>query len=136
MPEERPRVGTIAGFDLTVPDAEAIRDFYGAVAGWRPESLDMGGYSDFVMTAESGGIPVAGVCHARGPNADLPPQWLAYIVVADLDTSVRRCIDLGGGVVAGPKWDAASMRYCVIRDPAGAVVALMEQPPGKEAKHP
>ena len=136
MSNDRPQVGTIAGFDLTVPDAEAIRDFYASVVGWRPEPLDMGGYSDFFMAAEPGGPPVAGVCHARGPNADLPPQWLAYVVVADLDASVRQCRDHGGDVVAGPKGDAASMRYCVIRDPAGAVVALMEQPPENEPERP
>ena len=116
--------GSIAGFDLTVPGAESVRDFYAAVVGWRPEPLDMGGYSDYVMTTATG-EPVAGVCHARGDNADLPPQWLAYIRVADLDASLERCRALGGSVVAGPK-GAAGGRYCVIGDPAGAVIALIE----------
>ena len=29
--------------------------------------------------------PVSGICHARGSNADLPPVWLIYITVADLE---------------------------------------------------
>ncbi len=117
-------VGSMAGFDLTVPGADRVRDFYAAVVGWRPEPLDMGGYSDYVMTTATG-EPVAGVCNARGDNADLPAQWLAYIRVDDLDARLERCRALGGRVVAGPK-GAAGGRYCVIGDPAGAVIALIE----------
>jgi predicted enzyme related to lactoylglutathione lyase len=32
----------VAWQDLTVPNAEAIRDFYAVVVGWRPEPVDMG----------------------------------------------------------------------------------------------
>ena len=74
---------------------------------------------------------VAGVCHARGSNAGLSPQWLVYITVADLDASLARCRELGGEVLAGPKGKPGSQRYAVIRDPAGAVAALYE--PGAAA---
>lgn len=120
-----PTVGTIAHLDLTVPDAESIRDFYADILGWQPQPLDMGGYSDFVMLAPDGATPVAGVCHARGENAGLPPQWLVYITVADLGASIARCQERGGSVIAGPKGEGAG-RYCVIRDPAGAAMALMQ----------
>ncbi|MDH3459016.1 MAG: VOC family protein [Gemmatimonadota bacterium] len=122
--KSKPRVGTIAWTDLTVPDAATLRDFYAKVVGWHHEPVDMGGYDDFTMLPSPDGEPIAGVCNARGPNADLPPQWLNYIVVADLDESVRVCRSLGGSVIVGPKAMNADSRYCVIRDPAGAVVAL------------
>src|SRR5438132_7184625 len=77
-----PEPGTISWQDLTVGDAEAVREFYQAVVGWKPEPLSMGAYSDFVMSAD--GTPVAGICHARAANADLPPVWLIYITVEDL----------------------------------------------------
>ena len=83
----RPAVGTIGWHDLTVEDAPAVRDFYTAVVGWKSEDVDMGGYADFQMLAPGSGEGVAGVCHARGPNADLPPQWLVYFVVADVDAA-------------------------------------------------
>ena len=60
--------GTIGWIDLTVPDADRVRDFYAEVVGWHPEPVDMDGYSDFVMKSP-GGAPAAGVCHARGTNA-------------------------------------------------------------------
>ena len=118
-----PAVGSIGWADLTVPDATTVRDFYQAVAGWTATPLDMGGYADFVM-ATPAGTPVAGVCHARGANAAIPPQWLVYITVADLDASVAECTRRGGAVLAGPRAAGKGARFCVIRDPAGAVAAL------------
>ena len=87
----------------------------------------MGGYSDFSMIAAATGDGVAGICHARGVNADLPPQWLIYFVVEDVDRSAARCVQQGGAVIAGPRSMGAS-RFCVIRDPGGAVCALVSGP--------
>ncbi len=68
---------------------------------------------------------MAGVCHARGANAELPPVWLIYVVVADLDASLAACRERGGQVIAGPR-SMGRARYAVIRDPAGAAVGLYQ----------
>lgn len=122
----QPQVGQIGWTDLTVDNAEELRDFYGAVVGWEPEPVDMGGYSDFNMTAPGDGTPAAGICHSRGNNAALPAQWLVYITVADLDASLGACANHGGKIVAGPTGMGSMGRYAVIQDPAGAVAALYE----------
>ena len=119
------QVGRIAWVDLTVPDAESLSGFYQSVMGWSRSELSMGDYDDYCMNEPRGGETVAGVCHARGPNADLPPAWLVYINVADLDASLQACRAGGGAVVAGPKPMGAG-RYAVIRDPQGAVCAIVE----------
>lgn len=119
-----PGPGTITWTDLTVEDAERIRDFYQAVIGWTPASLSMGTYADYVMKADDG-AEVAGVCHARGSNAELPPVWLVYITVEDLDRSLAECQRLGGAVLTPPR-SYAGGRFCVIRDPAGAICALYQ----------
>jgi uncharacterized protein len=119
-----PRPGSITWTDLTVDDAERIRDFYEAVTGWTPASLSMGTYADYVMQADDGN-EVAGICHARGSNADLPPVWLVYITVEDLNHSLQEC-DRLGGMVLTPARSYAGGRYCVIKDPAGAVCALYQ----------
>ena len=123
---ERPATGTIGWTDLSVEDAESVRDFYSEVVGWSTSSVDMGGYSDFNMQVPSSGVPVAGVCHARGSNADLPPVWLIYVNVDDLDKSIERCQALGGEIFSGPKSAGSMGRYCIIRDPAGAAMGLFE----------
>lgn len=95
--------GQIGWVDLTVPTAEAVRDFYREVVGWKVSEVEMGGYKDFCMNITGSEKPVAGICHARGNNADLPAQWLIYITVENLDQSMARCVDLGGKVNCGPK---------------------------------
>ena len=123
--QQRPAVGTMIGFDLTVEDADALRDFYAAVVAWEVESADMGGYTDYFMKSVETGETVAGICHARGDNAGLPPQWLSYVVVADLEASLAQCTARGGSVLTEIR-GGCEARYCVIRDPAGAALALME----------
>jgi predicted enzyme related to lactoylglutathione lyase len=122
---EKPETGSMVWIDLTVNDAETVRDFYTAVVGWTTEEVDMGGYSDFSMTTPDGGTTITGVCHARGVNADMPPAWMPYFTVADLDASIERCTVLGGEVVVGPR-TLGEGRFCVVKDPAGAVAALVE----------
>ena len=120
-------IGKIGWIDITVDDASGLRDFYAKVVGWKPEDVSMGEYSDYNMTMPASGTPAAGVCHARGGNADLPPQWLIYIVVEDADASARICTEHGGNIVAGPKGIGGG-KFCVIEDPAGAVCALYQPP--------
>lgn len=117
-------VGKIGWHDLTVENADEVRDFYSAVAGWTVQGCDMGGYEDYSMM--SGEDCVGGICHARGTNADMPAQWMIYITVADLDASMAACREKGGEVVVGPKTMGAA-RYCVVKDPAGAVAALYQK---------
>jgi predicted enzyme related to lactoylglutathione lyase len=120
------KVGTIGWVDLTVPNADDVRDFYQAVVGWTTTAVDMGGYSDYMMNAPDAGEGISGVCWKRGVNADLPSQWLMYITVADLDASIAATSERGGEILAGPRGMGSYGRYCVIRDPAGAVCALIQ----------
>lgn len=124
-------VGKISWIDITVDDADRLRDFYAKVVGWQPENVQMGDYADFNMTMPGSGEPAAGICHARGSNADLPPQWLIYIVVRDVAASATACADNGGEVIVQPR-PLSGGSFCVIRDPGGAVAALYE-PPAKQA---
>ncbi len=123
---ERPGVGTVGWIDLTVDDAEGVRDFYSGVVGWQTSDVDMGEYSDFTMNAPATGDAVAGVCHKRGGNAGLPSKWMVYFIVANADESAARCTELGGKVLVEPKDMGSHGRYCVIEDPAGATCALFE----------
>ncbi len=122
-----PRPGQLSWMDLTIPDADAVSAFYHEVVGWKVMPLSMGDYDDYVMTDPATDAAVAGVCHARGVNSDLPPQWLLYITVDKLEERIARCKELGGEILGGIRSLGASGRFCVIRDPAGAVMALHER---------
>ena len=125
--EEAPaptNIGRIEWLDLTVGDAECVKNFYANVIGWKTEDVDMGSYSDFNMNLPETGDTVAGVCHARGSNANLPSQWLVYVRVADVRASSEECEKRGGKVLDGPRRMGGS-NFCVIEDPAGACLALI-----------
>lgn len=124
--DERPARGAITWIDLTIPNADEVKRFYADVVGWKPEPVPMGDYDDWNMTAPGTGRPMAGVCHSRGVNADLPPQWLIYINVPNLDHSIAMVEELGGTIVRPATSMGSYGRYCVVKDPAGAVAALFE----------
>lgn len=126
MSNKKPEVGTITWFDLTVPNAEKVRDFYSKVVGWKPSPVSMGDYNDYTMNTPGSGNTVSGVCHARGSNAGLPAQWIIYITVEDVDKSSQQCVEMGGKIISGPKEISGYGKICVIQDPAGAVAALFE----------
>ena len=121
------QIGKIAWVDLAEPDAENLAGFYQRVIGWSRSELSMGDYDDYCMNEPRDSETVAGVCRARGPNADLPPAWLVYINVADLGTSLQACREGGGDMVTGPK-PMGEAEYAVVRDPEGAVCALVGRP--------
>lgn len=122
--EEVLETGAVIWTDLTVPNADEVKDFYSAVIGWKSEPVKMGDYNDYSMNSPETGRTIAGVCHSKGINADLPHQWLIYFTVKDVDKSVETCIRNGGEIIAGPRNMGRYGKYCVIKDPAGAVAAL------------
>ena len=119
-------VGAIVSTDLTVPNADVLKEFYAQVIGWIPEELNMGGepaYVDYIMKDAQGNW-VGGICHARRENADIPPQWIVYIHVADIKKSIEKCKKLGGKIIKEAFDKRGHYRYAMIQDPEGAIIAV------------
>lgn len=127
-PEVPGPVGRIAWLDLTVPDAAATLEFYRSVVGWSVQPVEMEDagqrYLDYRLLRDDG-APVAGVCHARGANADLPPVWMLYLPVGDLAESLRRVPEEGGTVIKALQGADGAYVYAAIQDPVGVSLALM-----------
>jgi hypothetical protein len=120
------RVGRIAWVDLTVADAESSRDFYKQVVGWSVQDVAMadGSYADYSMLGGDGEA-AAGICHAHGVNAGLPPVWMIYLPVDDLDESLRRVEAEGGKVVKATQVNDGKCTSAVVQDPVGVFVTLV-----------
>jgi len=127
MSQKKAPIGSVGWFDLTTDKADELKQFYESVVGWTSSDLSMGEYNDYVMSTPLSSEPVAGICHALGGNAELPPQWLMYVNVENVRDSAQQCTEQGGQVISPIKSIAGYGTYCVIRDPAGAVLALFEQ---------
>ena len=119
------QTGKIGWVDITVDDADGLRDFYADVVGLVPDPVSMGDYDDFNMTMPASGDAVCGICHARGGNSDLPGGWLIYFIVDDVEASAAACNARGGKIVVEPR-GLAGGRFCVIEDPSGANAALYQ----------
>lgn len=120
------KLGHMAWLDLSVENAGQVKDFYQDVIGWQSSPVSMGDYEDYAMHTPEDNTPVAGVCHAKGCNIDIPPAWLPYFLVADIDVAVEKVQALGGALVT-PIKSMGSDKFAVIKDPAGAVSALYQK---------
>lgn len=124
------RKGQIISADLTVDNATAIRDFYKEVIGWEVEEMPLKdgveAYNDYVVK-DSEGNWVGGICHNRGVNQGIPPQWMVYVNVADVGESVRRCIELGGKIIRESRDSHGNYQYVMIQDPAGAILGIVKE---------
>lgn len=117
------KIGRVNWLDITVKDADTLSEFYKEVVGWEKEAFDMGDYSDYIMKTANGDF-VSGICHAKGPNENLPPQWLVYISVENIDHSIAKCLELGGKTLSEKKDGGEGKFYCLVQDPAGAFFML------------
>lgn len=122
-------VGCIAWFDLTVPEAQATRDFYQQVIGWSVQDVEMAdgsdAYADYNMLGDDE-KPAAGVCHARGANTGLPAVWMMYLPVGDLGESVRLVSEEGGEVIKATQDAGGAYTQVVIQDPVGVCLTLVQ----------
>lgn len=118
--------------DITVSDADKLKDFYTQVFGWTVEEVAMedevGSYVDYAMVDKDGN-GVGGICNKRGVNKDLPSQWIVYFTVRDAQKSVETCLKLGGNILKESRNEDGEIFYALIEDPSGAVVAFMQEEP-------
>jgi predicted enzyme related to lactoylglutathione lyase len=126
--EEGAQVGSIAWLDLTVPNAEVTRDFYCPVVGWTTQDHEMtdddGTYHDYVLVGGDG-KPVGGICHARGINQGVPPVWMMYLPVGDIDTSIARVKEDGGTVIKHTDGNCG-YNIAFVQDPVGVHFGLIQ----------
>jgi len=122
------KVGEMVWMDLTVANASEVKDFYQSVIGWQSEdiAMDNGQYHDYSMALASNSETVTGICHAKGPNADMPATWLPYFLVTDIEQSTQNAVKQGGELLT-PIKSMGSDKYAVIKDPSGAMCALYQK---------
>jgi predicted enzyme related to lactoylglutathione lyase len=117
-PYEGPtRPGTFCWDELHTKDMEGAKKFYGSIFGWTGKG-DTGGMEYWHW--RNAGKEIGGMTsHMGGPN--VPPHWLAYIAVSDVDGVTRKVETLGGKVMM-PAMDIPEVgRFSVVQDPTGAV---------------
>ncbi len=111
-----------AWYELMTNDVAAAARFYSAVVGWRAEDAGMPGLD--YMLFYNGDSMVAGLMAQDAQSEGMPPAWLGYVGVADVDGKTAEAKDGGATVYVEPRDIPDVGRFSVLADPQGAVFAL------------
>jgi len=100
------------------------KKFYSELIGWNPADSGMPGM-DYTLF-KAGDKSHAGMMAMPSEiPKEVPPHWMAYIAVDDVDAAAKKVEQLGGKILHGPEDVPGVGRFCTIADPTGAVVSLM-----------
>lgn len=120
----KPVVGEFCWNELMTPDTKKAQTFYEELFGWTSVDHDMGGktYTVFMRGDKS----LGGMLQTPSDKAMIPPHWMSYISVEDIEKALEKARSLGGIIVV-PKTLVGGMGcFGVIQDPTGAHVALWQ----------
>ena len=116
--------GSFTWTELNTRDLAGSKAFYESVFGWAAETSGEDGpmpYTEFKVGGES----VAGcMTMAEQVPAEVPPYWMPYVEVDDVDRAAERASSLGATVVV-PATDFPGGRFAIVSDPQGAMLGLM-----------
>jgi predicted enzyme related to lactoylglutathione lyase len=113
--------GALVWNELASNDLDGSTAFYAALFGWSIAPFE--GSEQLYLSIKNGERSNGGIRAATPPG--VPPHWLVYFGVDDLDASIDRVRELGGTLHAGPI-DIQMARIAIVADPQGAVFALYD----------
>lgn len=113
------RPGALGWVKLATRDVERARDFYTTVFGWSVNA------SEWYTQWETHGLDFGGVTalHQRFP-ARVPPHWLPYFAVEDVDSTADVALRAGGDALQEPTSVPDGPRIAVLTDPQGAAFGI------------
>lgn len=107
--------------ELSTPDSAKAKAFYTELFGWSFADNDMGGgmiYSTFKPDSGPGG--------GLFTMPEMPPMWLAYVGVDDINTATNKAKSLGATIHKGPHDIPNVGSFTILTDPTGATIALFQ----------
>lgn len=107
--------------ELSTTDVDGALRFYGELFGWKSkvEQMPNGPYHQLMQ----GDLPVAGLLAV--PQPGMPPGWMGYVSVPDVDAALAEARVKGGKVVWGPTDIEGVGRMGTFFDPQGAMLSVM-----------
>ncbi|MGW6912403.1 VOC family protein [Kitasatospora sp. NPDC054939] len=111
--------GALGWVELLTRDPEGAKAFYPAVLGWTVNPSE--GYTQWGLAGLDFGGMLA--MDDRFPP-QVPPHWLPYFAVADVDVAAFRAGNLGADVLMPPTDVPSGPRVAVLRDPQGAAFGI------------
>jgi predicted enzyme related to lactoylglutathione lyase len=115
--------GEFVWHDLVTDNPDAARTFYGSLFGWTFEAGE--GVDPGYTIIKHGKLPIGGIVARSTPAGDAgPAQWLAYVMVSDVDGVADGFRQAGGRIFRGPLHARKDLRVAAVADPQGAALGL------------
>jgi predicted enzyme related to lactoylglutathione lyase len=126
--------GRFIWYELATSSVAGAKAFYPGLMGWELDETT-GAAMNYTIAGPAG-AGVAGIA-AMQPDAaaaGVPPHWLGYVAVDDVDAAAAKVKGLGGAVQVEPTDIPGIGRFAVIADPTGAAIAIMKPVPPETAR--
>ena len=107
--------------ELSTTDLKKARDFYGKLFDWKLEDMPMGGGESYTMIGVGEGTGGGMMKH---PMPGAPSMWLAYVLVNDVASSVKKAKSLGATIIKDVSDVPGYGQFAIFQDPTGAMLAL------------
>ena len=117
--------GAINWNELMTPNIEAAGNFYRKVFDWSSDLVDTSEDSSYTIF-KAGTMMIAGMMARPARLANVPPNWLTYFGVADVDATAAKAGETGGKVMQPPMDIPNIGRFAVCLDGQGAAFALFK----------
>lgn len=120
-------VGALTWTELHTRDTKAATTFYTQLLGWSAKVGGEGANAYTEFTPKGASFPTAGMmdmAHMGPQTANIPPHWLPYFQVADVDATASTAKQHGGQLHVPPMDIPNVGRFAVVADPQGAVFAI------------
>lgn len=114
--------GTLCWADLNTREPDLAKQFYEKLFGWQMTMSEHGPY----LHIKNGDDFIGGIPPANETNPYIPPHWLLYYQVDDVDASAAKVQELGGKLHLGPMTMEHVGRFAVAADAEGASFALFK----------
>ena len=123
--------GRFVWYDLMSTDVDAAKAFYTKLIGWGTAPFE-GGPMPYTMWT-NGETPLGGTMPLpeEAQKGGVPPHWISYVAVEDVDETLARAKELGSKVLVDVQSMPQVGRFATFADPQGAVIAIFT--PANEA---
>ncbi|GEM_PF-458009 len=116
--------GKFSWHELLTHDVEQAKAYYAALFGWTSTTVPMEGAEYHMFRLD--GEPVAGMMQIQPEWGPVPPNWMSYATVDNVEAAVERVQKNGGNVLQPAKEIPGMGRLAVVQDPGGAVLSFWE----------